>query len=74
MMLQLKEKDKIYLFIKNIKTQKKYKNLNYIKVRSFFIKARKRTVRVEIKLFKNAKVDFVFYILLLELIKPKMHI
>ena len=36
--LQLKRKNKIYLFTKNLKTKKLNKKLNYIKVELFFIK------------------------------------
>ena len=59
------------MFIKNLKTKKKSKNLNHIKVRLFFNKTNKRTISYKLELHKNSKVYFVFYILLLELANPK---
>jgi len=63
---QLKEKDKIYLFIKNLRTRKLSKKLNYIKVESFLVKKTKRSINYELDLLKNAKVFLVFYISLLK--------
>ncbi len=64
---QLKERDKIYLFTKNLKTRKLSKKLNYVKVESFFVKKTKKSINYELDLLKDAKVFLVFYILLLEL-------
>ncbi len=64
---QLKKRDKIYFFTKNLRTKKLSKKLNYIKVGSFFVKKTKKSVNYKLDLFKNAKVFSVFYILLLEL-------
>ena len=47
----LKKRDKVYLLIKNSKTKKKNKKLNYVKIRSFLIKAKKRNIRYKLKLF-----------------------
>ena len=64
---QLKKKNKIYLFTKNLKTRKLSKKLNYIKVESFLVKKTKKSINYELDLLKNAKVFLVFYILLLKL-------
>ncbi len=63
---QLKKKNKIYFFTKNLKTKKLNKKLDYIKVESFFIKKTKKSVNYKLDLFKNIKVFSVFYILLLK--------
>ena len=41
---QLKKKDKVYLLMKNQKLRKKSKKLNHVKVKIFFIKAKKETI------------------------------
>ncbi len=64
---QLKKRNKIYLFTKNLKTRKSSKKLNYIKVESFLIKKTKRLINYELDLPKDVKVFLVFYISLLEL-------
>ena len=48
-------------------TRKLSKKLNYIKVKSFFVKKTKKLINYELDLFKNVKIFLVFYILLLEL-------
>ena len=63
---QLKKGDKIYLFIKNLKTQQLSKKLNHQKIRSFFIKQVKRSVNYELKLLLNMRIHSVFHISLLE--------
>ena len=65
---QLKERNKIYFFTKNLKIRKLSKKLNYVKVKSFLVKRAKRLINYELDLLKNAKVFLVFYILLLKLI------
>ena len=67
---QLKKRNKIYLFTKNLKTRKLSKKLNHVKVESFLVKKAKKLVNYELDLFKDAKVFLVFYILLLELANP----
>ena len=57
---QLKEKNKVYLLIKNLTTKRFNKKLNYIKIRSFFIKAVKRSVNYELNLFKNIRIHLIF--------------
>ncbi len=63
---QLKERDKVYLLIKNLKTKKKSKKLNYIKIELFFIKPIKELVDYKLNLLKDIRVFLVFYILLLK--------
>ncbi len=63
---QLKEKNKVYLFTKNLRTKKLNKKLNYIKIELFFVKKIKKSVNYKLDLFKNIKVFSVFYILLLK--------
>ena len=64
---QLKERDKIYLFTKNLRTRKLSKKLNHIKVESFLVKKTKRLVNYEFDLLEDVKVFLVFCILLLKL-------
>ncbi len=63
---QLKERDKIYFFTKNLRTKKLSKKLNYIKIELFFVKKTKKSINYKLDLFKNIKVFSVFYILLLK--------
>ncbi len=71
---QLKEGNKIYLLTRNLKTKKKSKKLNHVKVESFFIKIVKKLVNYELDLPKDAKVFLVFYVSLLELVDPNTSI
>jgi len=71
---QLKEKNKMYLLTKNLKTRKKSKKLDHVKIESFFIKEVKRSINYELDLLKNAKVFLVFHISLLELVDPNTFI
>ena len=68
----LKKEDKVYLLTKNLK--KKNKKLDYIKVRSFFIKVKNENISCKLTLFKDTKVYLVFSILLLKLISFKISI
>jgi len=65
---QLKKRNKIYLFTKNLKTRKLSKKLNHVKVESFLVKKIKKSVNYELDLLKNVKVFLVFYISLLKLV------
>jgi UDP-N-acetyl-D-mannosaminuronate dehydrogenase len=67
---QLKERDKIYLFTKNLKTRKLSKKLNHVKVESFLIKKAKRSINYELDLPKDAKVFLIFHVSLLESVDP----
>ena len=71
---QLKEGNKIYLLTRNLKTKKKSKKLNHIKVESFFIKIVKESINYELDLLKDAKVFLVFHVSLLELVDPSTSI
>ena len=63
---QLKERNKVYLFTKNLRTRKSSKKLNHVKVGSFLVKKTKRLVNYKLDLPKNAKVFPIFYISLLK--------
>ena len=67
---QLKERNKIYLLTRNLKTKKKSKKLNHVKIKSFFIKIVKGSINYELDLLKNVKVFLVFHVSLLELVDP----
>ncbi len=56
----------MYLFIKNLKTRKLNKELNYIRVKLFFVKKTKRLINYKLNLLKNVTIFLIFYILLLK--------
>ena len=63
----LKKKNKIYLFTKNFKmNKKKSKKLDHVKVESFFIKIVKERVNYELNFLIDAKVFLVFHIFMLK--------
>ena len=64
-------RNSINLFIKNLKTRIKSKKLNYIKIKLFFIKVRKKTVKYKLKLPNSTTIYPIFYMLLLKLAYPK---
>ena len=64
---QLKKGDKVYLLIKNIKSKRLSKKLDYIKVRPFLVKQQKGPINYELDLPEDTNIYLVFYILLLEL-------
>ena len=66
MIFQLKEKDKVYLFIKNFKTKKSNKKFDHVKVELFFIKNKKDRISYEFELSLNTRIYSIFYILLLK--------
>ena len=74
MATQLKERNKVYLLTRNLKTKKKSKKLNHVKVEPFFIKIIKGSINYELDLPKDAKVFLVFYVSLLESIDPSTSI
>ncbi|MGH3055524.1 MAG: hypothetical protein ACRDL7_11165, partial [Gaiellaceae bacterium] len=63
---QLKEGDKVYLLIKNIKSKRLSRKLDYIKVGLFLIRRARGPVNYKLSLLPNTKVFPVFYISLLE--------
>ncbi len=67
---QLKERNRVYLFTKNLKTRKLSKKLNHVKVESFLIKKIKGPINYELDLPKDAKVFLIFHVSLLELVDP----
>jgi len=71
---QLKEKNKVYLFTKNLRTRKLSKKLNHVKVELFLVKKAKGPINYELDLPKNAKIFLVFHISLLEPIDPNTSI
>ena len=63
----LKERDKMYLFTKNLKINKKRsKKLNHIKVEPFFVKVVKGQVNYELDFLVDAKIFLVFHVFVLE--------
>ena len=56
----------MYLLTKNLKTKRKTRKLDYVKVGLFLIAERKGAVNYRLKLPPDAKVHLVFYISLLE--------
>ena len=67
---QLKKGDKVYLLIKNLRSKRLSKKLDYIKVGLFLIKEVKGVINYKLNLPINTKIYPVFYILLLKLVDP----
>ena len=59
------------MLIKNFRTRRLNKGLDYIKVRSFLVKEQRLLVNYTLNLPKDAKIFPTFYILVLELADPK---
>ena len=70
MALQLKEGDKMYLFIKNFKTKRPNKKLDHIKIGPFLIKKVKGPFDYELNSPADAKIFPMFNIFLLEPANP----
>ena len=64
---QLKERDRVYLRTKNIKSKRPSNKLDYIKVGPFLIKKQTGLVNYKLVLPKDTRRYLVFYISLLEL-------
>ena len=62
------------MLTKYLKTRKKNKKLDSIKIKPFFINAKKEIISYKLELHKNIKVYHIFYILLLELTDFKTYI
>ena len=60
--------------MKSLETRIKSKKLNYIKVKLFFIKCKKKTISFKLKLPNNMIIYLIFYIIILELVDPKIFI
>jgi len=63
---QLKKGDKVYLHIKNLKSKRLNRKLDYVKVGPFLIKQPKGPVNYELQLLSDARVYLVFHVSLLE--------
>lgn len=64
---EFKKRNKVYLFRKNIKTQRPNNKLDFKKIRSFKIKEQIRKVNYKLKLPENMQIHSIFHIFLLEL-------
>ena len=64
---QLKERDRVYLLTKNIRSKRLSKKLDHVKVRLFLIKRQKGLVNYKLDLPRDTNIYLVFYISLLEL-------
>ena len=63
----LKKRDKMYLFTKNLKINKRRsKKFDHVKVESFFIKKVKGRVNYELNLLIDAKIFLIFHIFVLK--------
>ena len=67
---QLKEGDRVYLLTKNLKTRKRSKKLDHVKVGPFLIAEQKSEVSYRLQLPRNARIHPVFHISLLEPADP----
>ena len=64
----LKKKNKVYLYIENLKiNKKKNKKFDHVKVESFFIKIVKKSINYELNFFVDVKIFLVFHIFALKL-------
>ena len=71
----LKKGDKVYLFTKNLKiNKKKSKKLDHVKVESFFIKEVKGRVNYELNLLIDARIFLIFHVFVLKSIHSKTSI
>ena len=66
----LKEKDKVYLLRRNIKTKRSSNKLNHIKLKSFKILKTKKSVNFRLNLSSLMRIHSVFYIFLLKPADP----
>lgn len=74
LMPQLKNKNKIYLLTKNLKTKKISKKFDYIKIGLFFVNKQIKSVNYKLDLLPNTKIHSIFYVLLLKSIDSKTFI
>ena len=59
---------------KKFKNKKNSKKFNNIKIRLFFINNRKKIISYKIRFLKNVKIHYIFYVLLLKSMDPKISI
>ena len=67
---QLKKGDKVYLLTKNLKTRKRSKKLDHVKVGPFLIAEQRSAVNYRLQLPNDARIHPVFHISLLEPADP----
>ena len=66
--LDLKRRNKIYLFTKNFKNKRLSKKLNYIRMRLFKIISKVIKVSYRLNLLLKIKIYLVYYIAILKLV------
>ena len=66
--LNLKRGDKVYLFIKNFKSKRLSKKLNYIKIKLFKIINKVIKISYKLDLLLKIKIHLVHYIAILKLV------
>ena len=62
----LKEKDKVYLLRRNIKTKILSNKLNHTKLKSFKILEAKRLINFKLNLLASIRIHLIFYIFFLK--------
>ena len=62
MVLKLKKLEKVYIFIKIVKTKNKYQKLDYVKIRLLFIKARIKLATRNLSFSKI--IEYLLYIII----------
>ena len=66
----LKERDKVYLLRRNIKTKKLSNKLNHIKLRPFKILKTKKSINFKLNLLTLMRIHSIFHIFLLKSVDP----
>lgn len=61
-----KQRKKVYLLHKNIKTTKSSKKLNYIKIKPFKVIQDLKNINYRLKLSKNSQIHLIFHVLVLK--------
>ena len=61
-----KERDKVYLLIKNLKSKQKFIKLDHVQIRPFKIEQQTSNVNYRLKLPEKAQIHGNFHVLLLE--------
>ena len=69
---QLKEKNKIYFYIRNLRIIWENRKLDYKKINSFYIKMKKNNINYKLELLNWINFYLVFYISVLKLINQKL--
>ena len=66
----LEEKNKVYLFRRNIKTKKLSNKLNHIKLKSFKILKTKKLINFKLNLLSLMQIHFIFHMFFLKSTDP----